>query len=113
MIEREGLVAKSREDGLYLLERLRSLLALDSVGDVRGLGLLAAVELVADKGKREFFDPALKVGERIYEKLKQRGVLTRFRGDAIFYAPPLVISEAEVDRLVSVTRDAVKSVLAV
>ena len=96
--------------GARLLSGLQELNSLPIVGDVRGLGLLAAAELVADKEKREFFDPALKVGERVYEELKQRGVLTRFRGDAIFYAPPLVISEAQVDKLIAATRDSIQTV---
>ena len=112
IMEEEKLAERAARMGARLLSGLQELNSLPIVGDVRGLGLLAAVELVADKEKREFFDPALKVGERVYDELKQRGVLTRFRGDAIFYAPPLVISEAQVDKLIAVTRDSIQTVAA-
>src|SRR5467141_3342048 len=94
-----------------------------NAGDVRGgKGLLAAVELVEDKATKKNFTADRKVAPRIQAEMMKRGVVTRVRpvagahpatGDTIFYAPPLVISEAEVDRLVSVTRDAVKAVLSV
>ena len=82
-------------------------------------GLLAAVELVEDRASKRSFTADKKVGPRIQQEMTKRGVITRVRptggvhpanGDTIFYAPPLVISEAEVDRLVSVTADAIKVV---
>jgi adenosylmethionine-8-amino-7-oxononanoate aminotransferase len=102
IIEREGLVAKSREDGQYLLERLRSLLALDSVGDVRGLGLLAAVDLTADRATRRRFPPELQVGKRVGAKMFARSVLARTGHDIITLRPPLIITRAEIDEVVDV-----------
>jgi adenosylmethionine-8-amino-7-oxononanoate aminotransferase len=112
ILEDENLVERAAELGSRLLSGLQQLSDLPIVGDVRGLGLMAAVELVADKEKPEFFDPALKVGERVFEELKKRGVYTRIRGDAIAFAPPLVISEQQLDRLVDATVDSLKVVSA-
>src|SRR2546425_42116 len=94
-----------------------------NAGDIRGgKGLLAAVELVEDKASKRSFAADKKIGPRIQQEMTKRGVITRVRptsgahpatGDIIMFAPALVITEAEVDRLVSVTRDAVKSVLSV
>jgi L-2,4-diaminobutyrate transaminase len=91
------------------------------VGEVRGgKGLLAAVELVADRESKANFTDDRKVAPRIQAEMMKRGVVTRTRpspgphpapGDGIFFAPPLVITAAEVDRLVSVARDAVRAVL--
>jgi adenosylmethionine-8-amino-7-oxononanoate aminotransferase len=91
-------------------------------GDIRGgKGLLAAVELVEDRATRKNFASDLKLAGRVREEMMKRGVVTRTRpsagadpapGDVVFFAPPLVVTEAEIDRLVSVARDAVDSVLA-
>jgi adenosylmethionine-8-amino-7-oxononanoate aminotransferase len=84
------------------------------VGDIRsGKGLLAAIELVEDKATKAPFAADKKVGPRVLQEMAKRGVMTRARLEHIFFSPPLVISEAEVDRLVSVTRDALKAVTGV
>jgi adenosylmethionine-8-amino-7-oxononanoate aminotransferase len=92
-----------------------------NAGDIRGgKGLLAAVELVEDRATKKNFAADRKVGPRIQAEMMKRGVVTRVRptagahpapGDTIYFSPPLVVTEAEIDRLVSVTRDAVKAVL--
>ncbi len=83
------------------------------VGDIRGgKGLLAALELVEDRGTKAFFPGEKKVGPRIQAEMVKRGVITRVKAsEAVFFAPPLVVTAEEIDRLVSVTRDAVKAVL--
>jgi putrescine---pyruvate transaminase len=90
-------------------------------GDIRGgKGLLAAVEFVEDRATQKNFPDRLKIAARLKVEMMKRGVITRTRpavgphpasGDILFFAPPLVITEAEVDRLVSVARDALKVVL--
>jgi L-2,4-diaminobutyrate transaminase len=84
-----------------------------NVGEVRGEGLLAAVELVQNREGRRFFDPALKIGPKISAAMLERGVIARAmpQGDIIGFAPPFCISEAEVDRVVEVTEKAIKAVL--
>jgi 4-aminobutyrate--pyruvate transaminase len=67
------------------------------VGDVRGVGLLTGMELVADTATRAAFDPARKVGPTVDRHARANGLITRFIGDRIAFSPPLVITEAEVD----------------
>ncbi len=67
------------------------------VGDVRGVGLLTGIELVADKATRAPFDPARKVGPTVDRHARANGLITRFIGDRIAFSPPLIITEAEVD----------------
>jgi len=81
------------------------------VGDVRGLGLMAAIELVEDRATKKNFDAAKKVGDRISQAMRRRGVFTRNRAEVIMFAPPLVITEAQVDRIVSVLREAIQEVV--
>ena len=67
------------------------------VGEVRGVGLIAAVEVVADKATHKNFDPALKIGARLAKICEGNGVISRgLPGDALAFSPPLIISEDEI-----------------
>jgi adenosylmethionine-8-amino-7-oxononanoate aminotransferase len=96
ILEREGLVANAAEQGRRLKDALVDRLAgCPIVGDVRGLGLLQAVELVADRGSKERFDAAIRVGDRVKRRLIANGVVCR-TGNQIRLGPPLVIDAAGV-----------------
>jgi L-2,4-diaminobutyrate transaminase len=113
LIDREGLVDNARTVGAYLNAALRDALADHQiVGDVRGEGLLAALELVADKDDRVFFPAEKKVGPRIAAACAERGLIGRAmpQGDILGFAPPLCLSRAEADQIVAITRDAVDAV---
>ena len=69
------------------------------VGDVRGVGLIAGVELMADKASRTPFEPARKAGIMVQQKAHEAGLIVRAIGDRIAFTPPLVITEAEVAEL--------------
>jgi 4-aminobutyrate--pyruvate transaminase len=71
------------------------------VGEVRGVGLIAAVELAPDASGRATFDPPAKVGAALARFAQQRGLIVRNMQDTIAFAPPLVIEEAEIDELLS------------
>jgi adenosylmethionine-8-amino-7-oxononanoate aminotransferase len=107
LIEREGLVAQAAARGAYLRRGLETLSDLECVGEVRGLGLMAAVEFVGDRAAKT---PA-GLGDRVRRAAQERGVLTRVRGDVLMLAPPLVISETEIDRLLTVLRAAIRAAL--
>jgi len=67
------------------------------VGEVRGIGLVGAVELVADKLTKAPFDPAAGVGAFLHKRTHQHGLILRALGDSIAFCPPLIINEAEID----------------
>ena len=101
IIERENLVENSARMGAYMLEQLKPLKDDHPiVGDVRGLGLLTATEIVADRKTKERFPAELKVEERLGKKFRQRGLILHPRG-SIVMAPPMVITRDEVDRIVN------------
>jgi L-2,4-diaminobutyrate transaminase len=113
LIDELGLVANARETGRYLNAQLREALADHPiVGEVRGEGMLAAVEFVADKAGRVLFDPALKVGARIAAALLREGVIARAmpEGDILGFAPPLCLTPDEADRVVAAAAKAVETV---
>ena len=69
------------------------------IGETRGVGLIGAVELVADNAKRTPFDPAKKVGARLAQLAQEEGLIVRAMGDSIAFCPPLIITETQVDEL--------------
>lgn len=113
LIDDLGLVANARETGAYFVGQMKAALADHPiVGEVRGEGMLCAVELVADKSARRLFDPAKKVGPQAAAALLKRGVIGRAmpQGDILGFAPPLCLSKAEADIVVSATADAIKEI---
>ena len=83
------------------------------VGEVRGVGLLCAVEFVEDRATRRFFDASRKFGPAIAGALLKRGVIARAmpQGDIIGFAPPLCLSVSEADTIVGAMMESVKEVL--
>ena len=115
LIDELGLAENARSTGGYLLSTMREALARQPiVGEVRGEGLLCAVELVEDREARRFFDPAKKVGPQAAAALLKRGVIGRAmpQGDILGFAPPLCLTRAEADIIVMATRDAIEEVAA-
>ncbi len=90
-----------RTVGPYLQAALRRRFSgHELVGEVRGIGLIAALELVADKATRTNFDPGLKIGARAAKLLEANGVIGRAMvNDTLAFSPPLIITEAEIDEM--------------
>lgn len=110
IIEDEGLVDRARVLGDRLNRGLARLLEMPHVGNVRGLGLMAAVEVVEDVATRQPYAPALGVGPKLARAMRDRGVITRVKGESILFAPPLVTTEEQIDRMINVTGDAIEAV---
>ncbi|MEM7222219.1 MAG: aspartate aminotransferase family protein [Pseudomonadota bacterium] len=113
LIDKLGLVANARDTGAYLQARLSETFEDHPlVGDVRGEGLLAALEFVQDKASRTLFDPGLKVGPQIAAAAAARGLIARAmpQGDILGFAPPLCITRDEVDQLVELAQGAVDEI---
>jgi 4-aminobutyrate---pyruvate transaminase len=89
-----------RRVGPYMQEKLGALIDHKLVGEVRGVGLMTGIEMVADKTTRAQFDPALQVGAMVDRHARKHGLITRFVGDRIAFSPPLIITEAIIDEAV-------------
>jgi len=122
IIERERLCENAEKMGARLHANLIAAFGdHPNAGDIRGgKGLLAAVEFVEDRATKKNFAGDRKFAPRLQAEMVKRGVVTRTRpaagahpatGDILFFAPPLVVTESEIDRLVSVSCDAIKTVL--
>ena len=111
IIRDEGLVARAAELGKRFASRLADLVNLDAVGHVRSLGLMGAVEVVADKTTKALHPPEAQMTQRLTDELLARGLYTRVALDCICIAPPLVIAEAELDRLVDVIGETVAALV--
>ena len=83
------------------------------VGDVRGEGMLCAVEFVQDRDSRTFFEASEKVGARVAAALLEHGVIARAmpQGDILGFAPPFCLTTAEADEIADKTAKAVAAVL--
>ncbi|MCK1468815.1 aminotransferase [Bradyrhizobium sp. CW10] len=114
IVENERLSDRARTVGAHFQKRLSERFAqLEIVGEVRGVGLLGAVEFVADRQTKRRFDPQLKVGARISKAARDLGLIARAmpHGDILGFAPPLVVSEAEIDQIVDLAYRATKKVM--
>ncbi len=105
IMQREELAKQSAEKGAYLKARLEELRAHPTVGDVRGLGLMCALDLVRNKETRAKFGKESKFAKRLNELVIERGLVTRV-WDVMHFAPPLVITRDEIDRMVTVADEA-------
>lgn len=105
IIRDEGLVERVADDvGPYLQERWRELADHPLVGDVRGVGMLGALELVKDKVSREQFEPKGETGTLCRDICFENGLVMRSVGDAMIISPPLVITRDQIDELVTSAR---------
>jgi L-2,4-diaminobutyrate transaminase len=112
ILEREKLTENARDTGSYLQEQFKN--AFENhplVGEVRGVGLMAALEFVADKSKKLRFDANWKVGAKVSAACLEQNLIARAmpNGDILGFAPPLSITRTEVDDIVRRTTKALNS----
>ncbi|MFJ5297086.1 aminotransferase [Pseudomonas sp. NPDC088368] len=114
IVEREDIPGNANRVGAYLQSSLHEVFDnLPIVGEVRGVGLMAAIEFVADPATKKRFDPALKVGARISKAARDLNLIARAmpHGEILGFAPPLTTTEKEVDQIVDIARQAVNKVM--
>lgn len=114
ILEREDLAANAAVVGSYMLAALHE--AFDNLpitGEVRGVGLMLAVEFVADPATKRRLDPALKTAYRIASLAREKGLITRAmpQSEALGFAPPLVLTHSEADQIVEIAAQATRQVI--
>ncbi|WP_085852798.1 aspartate aminotransferase family protein [Palleronia marisminoris] len=114
LVDSLGLVNNAGEVGAYLNAQMTDALGEHPrVGDVRGEGMMCAVELVEDRQTRRHYEQPGKTAGAIVAKMVEKGVIARAmpQGDILGFAPPLCLSHEEADRIVEVTAASVREVL--
>ncbi|MDU9003947.1 aspartate aminotransferase family protein [Sedimentitalea todarodis] len=104
IIEERDLVANAAEVGAYLREHLNSFRDHPLVGEVRGVGLLAAMELVLDKQEKTAAEKPGQLGKYAADRLFAHGVISRPMVDALAFCPPMIVNRADIDGLIGALR---------
>jgi 4-aminobutyrate---pyruvate transaminase len=110
--DEDRIVDHVREVAPVLQTGLRHLKAHPLVGDARGIGLIGALEFIEDREAKKPFDAALKVSTKVMDALRARGVLLRALGDSLVCSPPLIITAAEIETILSALSMALDEVYA-
>jgi adenosylmethionine-8-amino-7-oxononanoate aminotransferase len=100
--EREDLVRKGNEMGVYLRDRLQELTRHPTVAEVRGLGMLNAIQVTPDKANKGKWAKDSKFPKYLGGLLMERGFITRVTGEVMHFAPPLVVTKDEIDTMVTI-----------
>jgi len=112
IFERDKLIGRARRLGRRMRRSLERLRRQTVVGDVRAIGLMAAIELVRDRDAKQPFAAALRVPERVRAAALRRGAIIRASGDIVALCPPLIIGERDLDRLLAIVEEAIAEVAA-
>ena len=113
LIDTLGLVENAGSTGTYFRKTMQEALGNHpNIGDIRGEGMLCALEFVEDRDDRQLFDAAKKIGPQVSAALLKQGVIGRAmpQGDILGFAPPLCLTKAEADIIVAATKKAVSEV---
>ncbi|MFM9108967.1 MAG: aspartate aminotransferase family protein [Chloroflexota bacterium] len=106
IFEEENLVQRGAETGAYLKARLEELRAHPSVGDVRGVGMVYAIDFVKNKQTREKMGKDAQFTKTLQKETMDRGLVTRI-WDVMHLAPPLVTTREEIDRIVAIVDESI------
>ncbi|SHJ73386.1 adenosylmethionine--8-amino-7-oxononanoate transaminase [Paramaledivibacter caminithermalis] len=109
IFEDENILEKNKMKSRIIKQKVQEyLMDIPYVGEFRQLGMIGAVELVKDKETKEGFDWKERVGYKIYKNALKHGVLLRPLGNVVYFMPPYVINEEEIDLMIDVARKSVK-----
>lgn len=112
-ILRDGTVLQqAAKRAAYLTKQLEEALGNHPhIGEIRHLGLIHAMELVVNRQSKEEYDSSLRIGYQIYNKALEKGLLLRPLGNVLYFNPPLIIQEWEIDQAVAWCKEAIADVL--
>lgn len=112
ILKEEKIIEKANERAPYFNNLIKEKLAgHKNVGEIRSQGLINAIELVEDKATKKAFDSKKRVGYEIYKKALEKGVVLRPLGDVIYFNPPLIITEEEMEHVVRICLECIVEVL--
>ncbi|PPR47418.1 MAG: putative aminotransferase [Alphaproteobacteria bacterium MarineAlpha5_Bin9] len=110
VITKEGLLDKVREISPYFLTELKKFDEYENIGEVRGVGLMAALEIVKDKKNKTYFESNISIGEKVANKSLDNGLICRPIGPSIVLCPQFIITKKEIDFMFEMLNKTLKSV---
>jgi adenosylmethionine-8-amino-7-oxononanoate aminotransferase len=114
ILREDKILEKAHRRARYLHALLKAKLSEHPhVGEIRHIGLINAIELVVNKSTKESFDPTLRIGYQIYKVALSKGLILRPLGNILYFNPPLIIREEEIDAAVQICVDSIHSILPV
>ena len=112
ILKDEQIIEKANKHAVYFNNIIKEkFLPLENVGEVRSIGLINAIELVKNRDTKEPLDYKKRTGYQIYKKALEKGVLLRPLGDVIYFNPPLIIEEQDIDFVSDVALECTKAIL--
>ena len=112
ILKDENIIEKANRRAVYFNKIIKEkFLPLENTGEVRSIGLINAIELVKDRSTKEPLDYTKRTGYQIYKKALEKGVLLRPLGDVIYFNPPLIIKEDDMDFVTDVALECTKEIL--
>lgn len=112
IIEERDIVANAADTGTYMQSRLREISQHPMVGEVRGVGMIAAIELVLDKDKKTALEKPGQLGAMVNKVVQDNGMISRNMGDALAFCPPLIVEKSEIDFMVETAKKSMDEVYA-
>ncbi len=114
IIENENLVSRAADVGAYFQAQLKQRFANDDfVAEIRGHGMIAAVQLVKDKSSKTLFDPGVKIAPKVTTECYNNGLIARPLPsiDSVAFSPPLITTKAQIDDIVDRFETSVRSII--
>jgi len=110
LFEKNNILAGLSEKINFLEDRLKDFYQIPIVGDIRQVGLMIGIELVKDKKTKQSFEWKDKIGIRMAQKAKEKGIMIRPLGSVIVLMPPLAMKENDLSKLLNITHEAIETV---
>jgi adenosylmethionine-8-amino-7-oxononanoate aminotransferase len=112
ILREESILENAKVRAEYLNNKLNhALIENPHIGEIRNIGLINAMELVTNKKTKEGYDPKLRIGYEIYKKALNKGLILRPLGNVLYFNPPLIINEEEIDKAVSICKESIEEVI--
>ena len=108
IFEQDNVLENNTKMSEFINIKMKKMIeSIPHVGEYRQIGMISAIELVDDRNTKSPIDSNKRVGYEIYKKALDRGVILRPLGNIIYFMPPFIISESEVDKVIDVARESI------
>jgi adenosylmethionine-8-amino-7-oxononanoate aminotransferase len=112
VLKEEAILENAKVRAEYLNNKLNNaLIENPHIGEIRHIGLINAMELVTNKKTKKSYNSKIRIGYEVYKKALNKGLILRPLGNVLYFNPPLIINEEEIDKAVSICKEAIEEVI--